>query len=160
MLAHRRAAAHDDAHVDHGAFADHGADIDDGAHHDDCAVADRDLVADHRARLDAGVDVLEVKKGNGRIAAVVFNDHVVDLLLVRFKDGTENLPVAEDHLVACAEDLGRAVVDWSLFADRDLHGRLLFCRGDVVNDFLGVHHLGKLPVGIELRKSLSLYGGL
>ena len=139
VSAYRCAAAEDRAHVDHAALADDGSNIDDRAHHDDGALADRDLLADDGARLDAGGDVLEVEHGDGAVAAVVFNHDVGDLLTVGRKDRAKLAPVAEDDLVARAEDLRGAVIDRRVFFDIEFHRRLFFGLRDILDDLLCVH---------------------
>ena len=83
VLAHDGPATQHGAHVDHGAGPDDGTDVDDGTHHDDGVVTDLYLLAEDGTRLDAGVDVLLVQQGDGRVAAVVLNDQLGDVIFVR-----------------------------------------------------------------------------
>ena len=97
VLAHSGAAAQDGAHIDHGAFANHGADVDDSTHHDHGVVPDGHAVADGCARLDACVDALHIQQGHCRIAAVVFDVKVLDIVCMGFKNTFELRPVAKDE---------------------------------------------------------------
>ena len=61
VLANRRSAAQNGAHVDHGSFADDCADVDDSAHHNNGIVHDLNLVTDECARFDTSFDILHVR---------------------------------------------------------------------------------------------------
>ena len=142
VLAHRGAAAQDGTHVDHGSIADDSADIDDGAHHDDGVVADGDAIANDRAGLDARVDALGVEQGHGGVAAVVLDLVVIDGVGVVLQDAGQLAPVTEDDLaLAATEDMRALPVNslTGLFANIQLHRRLLLRAADEIDDFLGVH---------------------
>ena len=139
VLSDRCAATENGAHVDHAPFADDGADVDNSAHHDDSILADCNLLTDCGSRLNAGRDILEVEHGDGRVAAVVFDDNVSDFLSIGFQDWTELAPVSKNDFVAHAEYRCRTVINRCGFLDIELHRRLLFGLCNMLNDLLCVH---------------------
>ena len=158
VLAYRGTAAQHGAHVDHGALADHRADVDDGTHHDDGVIANLNAIADDGAGLDARVRALEVEQGHAGVATVVLDHAVLDVArgLGGNEHGTEVFPLAKDHAaLGCAKDVSLAVVhlDSLALANVDLHGRLLWGRGNEVDDFLSVH---RIPFNTELSHRCRL----
>ena len=138
-LAHSGPAAQDHAHVDHGALADHGADVQNRAHHNDGVLLNGHLLADDGAGLDAGRDVLHVQQRNGRVAAVVLDNQVLDVLPVGLENGLQVLPVAEDDLVARAEHLAALERERALGLHVRLHRRLLLGFPNDADDLVCVH---------------------
>ena len=140
VLTHDGPAAQHGTHVDHGPGPDDRADVDDGTHHDDGVVTDLHLLAEDGTRLDAGVDVLLVQQGNGRVAAVVLNDQLGDVILVRVQDGLDVLPVPEDEFrLPAGENGGVGEVDGGFLGQVDFDRGLLLGGADAFDDLLGVH---------------------